>query len=55
VTNLGLTIFLAARCKITEPIQFLNWHENEEWISVDDLEEEIEKARAAAGETFKKS
>jgi len=29
--------------------------ENEEWISVDNLEEEIEKAQAAARETFKKS
>jgi len=29
--------------------------ENEEWISVDNLEEEIEQARAAARETFKKS
>jgi len=29
--------------------------ENEEWISVDNLAEEIETARAAARETFKKS
>ena len=29
--------------------------ENEEWISVDNLEEEIEKAQAVARATFKKS
>ena len=38
-----------------EELELMKSIETEAWISIDDLEEEIKKAKQAAEETFKKS